>query len=149
MRPLITPMEEIKNINLLRQEQIDEIRAQAREEVLAEQAKEAMKQLKAVFKAEQRASLEPEYELVFVTIDVPASADGLLIDGRRYYHGEVVEVPEHMARSIREMMQNAWFAEKLAGNPNMKNYIPPRTDSFSAKEVGLTLKPKQPALSRV
>lgn len=144
----VIPLAEIKNLNLVTKEQIEQLRAQAREEILAEQAKEAMKQLKETFKAEQRASLEPEYALEFITIDVPAAADGLLIDGKKYHHGEMVEVPEHMARSIREMMQNAWFAEKLAGNPNMKNYIPPRTDSFSAKEVGVSLHPKS-TLSRV
>jgi len=130
---------DIKHLELLKDEQREEARRIVREEILAEQRKEALKQLKDVYRAEERAQLEPAYEQVRIVIDVPAASDGLLIDGRKYHHGDVVEVPDHMARSMREMMQNAWFAETLAGNPNMKNYIPPRIDSFSAREVGVSI----------
>ena len=134
----VLSQDHIKHLDLLKKEQIEEIRAQAREEILNEQTKKAMKELKEVFKAEQRASLEPEYEKVLIAIDVPGASTVLLIDGKRYHHGQVVEMPEHMARSAREMMQNAWFAERLAGNPNAKNYIPPATKELYWQRPGDT-----------
>jgi hypothetical protein len=33
-------------------------------------------------------------------------------------------------------MQNSWFAEKLAGNPNMKNYLPPKNIEMFAQGGG-------------
>jgi hypothetical protein len=139
----------IKHLELLKPEDIEEVRRAARLEIEEEQARRAEKELKAFFKKQQLAELEPDYNWVYHTVDVPASADGLLIDGRAYHHGVTYEVPSHQAASMRETQQNAWYAERMAGNPNLKNYIPPKnSDSFSAREVGVSIHVNPKKLAR-
>jgi hypothetical protein len=131
-------VEDVEFSNLLNPADLAKLREEVQVEIKKEQAASALKEVRKLIKQQEQHKLAPKQELVMVTIDVPAAADGLLIDGVQYRHGDTVEVPRHMAASMREAMQNAWFAEKLAGNPNMKNYIPPRTSTFSALSVGLS-----------
>lgn len=97
---------------------------------------ERKKQVKADYLeqllAEERAKFEPSYEMVDVLIDLPAYAENLLIDGRFFHHGEIVTVPHHVANSINEQMQRCWSNERLAGNPNLRDYKPVKMDSVSA-----------------
>jgi hypothetical protein len=131
-------IEDVEFSDLLSPTDLAKLREEVQTEIKKEQTASALLEVRKVIKQQEQHKLAPKQELVMLTIDVPAAADGLLIDGVQYLHGTTVEVPKHMAASMREAMQNAWFAEKLAGNPNMKNYIPPRTSTFSALSVGIS-----------
>lgn len=84
----------------------------------------------------ERAKYEKRYEWVDVMIDLPAYTKNMLIDGVYYHHGDVANVPKHMADSIRDNMARAWTVERQAGNPNMRDYVAVRESSISALSSG-------------
>ena len=80
----------------------------------------------------ERAKYDEELTMVDLTIDLPAFTTNMLIDGVYYSHGDVARVTRAMADSLREQMSRCWEHEHVSGNPNARNYVPVKSDSFSA-----------------
>jgi len=124
------------DMSLLTEADLARIEKKAADKVVSERKKVAEDRHLEVLLEKERAKFEPELELVHVTIDLPAFAQYMLIDGVYYYHGDQVEVSNVVAASLREQMSHCWVHERLSGNPNLRDYKPVKEDSFSAHMVG-------------
>ena len=59
-------------------------------------------------------------ELVGVYIDLPEFCGSLRINGETYHHGYTYKVPRHMANSMREQMQRAYFHQAAVDGKGME-----------------------------
>lgn len=134
--PKVASISLIPHVDRVSEDDIKKARDEARAKIIAEQTKQALDQVKVFVEREERALMEPEFEMVTLTIDVPACSDGIRLDGVLYRHGDTITVASHVAKSMRDIIQASWFVEKLSGHPNMKNYYPPKTYELHANTVG-------------
>jgi len=82
---------------------------------------------------EERAKFDPDLVMEEIVIDLPANASRLLIDYKSLHHGQIVSVTAAVAASLRDQMARMWEQERLAGNPNLRDYKPIRNYDLNAK----------------
>jgi hypothetical protein len=112
------------------------LREKARKAIEAEEKKRQEAALYNKILDEEKAKVDRDLELEEVLINIPAFAAYLTIDGVRLHHGEVKSMTHARAMSVREQMARMWEQENLSGNPNLKDYKPIKTSSFSARSLG-------------
>lgn len=80
------------------------------------------------------SGITAEDELVWITIDVPDWVPWCAINGQAYHHGHSYQVPTHVARSLKEQMQNCQRTHDLAdGKSTMDMYRARRTPVIDGK----------------
>jgi hypothetical protein len=97
-------------------DELDQVRAEARETVAQERRKAAMKAALDLALREERvaAGLEKAdtaWEKVEITLDLPDNITPhacLTVDGRAYWHGTPYTVTVDVARSLLDMQARAW-----------------------------------------
>lgn len=94
--------------DLLTPEEIDELRAEAEAEALAERKTAAKEAMRTKLKREARQKKGLEETQVTVTVDLAPYADRILIDNQAYLQGKTYTVPLGRAAVIREVMQRTW-----------------------------------------
>lgn len=125
------------NTALLSGSDIERLNKEAAKKVQDELKKvEADKYLEQQIEAE-RTKHQPTHEMVEVMINLPGYTKNMLIDGVYYNHGEVVQVPKHVADSMLDNMARAWLVERQAGNPNLRDYVAVRESQVSALSTGV------------
>ena len=117
------------------------IEAKAKAQIAAERKKalESQALTAALEKIRGKAGLitgNPEEDrLVTLTIDVGASADGILINGMKRFHGQTVEVPLHVARSLMEICYRTQIhEEEISGKGRM--LFKPRRVTLNRRNAG-------------
>lgn len=94
--------------------ELEAIKAQAREEILADKKAAAKKDMLAAEKVrlqrEEGLTTGNSHadEIVNVTIDLAPYAPSILVNGLPYHHGRTYPVPRHVASSLQETMFNTW-----------------------------------------
>ncbi len=94
--------------DLLTQEEIDELRAEAEKEALAERKTAAREAMRTKLKREARQKKGLEEAQDRVTVDLAPFADRILIDNQAYLQGITYTVPVSRAQVIREVSQRTW-----------------------------------------
>lgn len=94
--------------------ELDEIKAAARAEVMADKKKAAKKMMME----EEKIRLQREEglttgnshmdEMMTLTIDLAPFSDRVLVNQQPYWHGKQYTVPRHVAESLRETMFRTW-----------------------------------------
>ena len=111
----------------------EELRIEAKAKVAAERIAAAEREYAAIALDEERAEFDPALVLEEIVIDLPANSARLLIDYRSLHHGQIVSVTAVQASSLRDQMARMWEQERLAGNPNLRDYKPIRNYDVNAK----------------
>lgn len=78
---------------LLTDAEIKALRAEAKTAVDAERKKAAREKIKAKFIQEERAAHDPVQEMVTVRLALAEYAEGLVIDGVKYFHNGLYTIP--------------------------------------------------------
>lgn len=138
--PVIEP-EEVDPDNVqLSEADLKRIEAKAKAQVTAERKKalEARALTSALEKIRGKAGMvtgNPEEDrLVTMTIDVGASADSITINGHKRFHGQTVEVPLHVARSLMEIMYRTQMHEEEIGG-KVRALFKPRRIALTRRNV--------------
>ena len=126
----------IPGIELLSEEEIKALRAQARAKVQEDLKKKASQDALSHFLKEEQKMLDPEEEMVKILIDVPGYADRITLDNQIFMHGVEYTVSRRQAETMREIMQNAWRHERTIGGANANEYRAPANATISGKFIG-------------
>jgi hypothetical protein len=118
--------------HILSKEDWMRIREDAAKQVNDERKKESMALALREAVDDERAKYDEKLEQTEITIDIPAYSKYILINRKYYYHGETYTISRCLADSIRDQMAQCWSIEKLAGNPNLKDYKAVNMGSVSA-----------------
>lgn len=99
---------------LFTQKELDDIKAQARKEIMADKKAAAKKSMLA----EEKVRLQREEglttgnshadEIVSIHIDLAPYAPSILVNGTPYWHGMTYPVPRHIAASLQDTMFMTW-----------------------------------------
>lgn len=121
--------------DLLSEEEKAELRLQAREDFEKERKKQAADAFyKSALDDERRAG-DPKYECVPVFLQLPGSANYIMLDGKQYYTDTVYnEVPLPVALVLIEQMNRAWAHEEITevrDARNRRRWRPPPGIGFS------------------
>ena len=120
-------------MGLLTEDRREELRIEAEAKVKAERIMAAEREYAALALDEERAKFDPDLVMEEIVIDLPANASRLLIDYKSLHHGQIVSVTAAVAASLRDQMARMWEQERLAGNPNLRDYKPIRNYDLNAK----------------
>ena len=120
-------------MGLVTEERKEEHRVEAKAKVAAERIAAAEREYAALALEEERAEFDPDLVMEEVVIDLPANSSRLLIDYKSLHHGQIVSVTAAQATSLRDQMARMWEQERLAGNPNLRDYKPIRNYDLNAK----------------
>ena len=120
-------------MGLLTEDRKEELRIEAEAKVTAERIMLAEREYAALALEEERAKFDPDLVMEEVVIDLPANSSRLLIDYKSLHHGQIVSVTAAQAVSLRDQMARMWEQERLAGNPNLRDYKPIRNYDLNAK----------------
>lgn len=104
------------------------IREQAEKQVADEAAEIARKTLleQEVEAARERRGLKGvKEEICAITIDLPAFAAAIVINGTHYIHGFSYNVPRSLYVDIKSQMQASWRHEQEIGGANREHYRKP------------------------
>lgn len=107
-------------------EVLEAVRRELEDEAKEEARKRRMERYREHVRMETRRRaglLEPQVTLV---IDVAGYADGVTIDGRKYFHGHQYTLPQSEADSVLEIMQRTWEHEDAVGGANRDQYRRPQ-----------------------
>lgn len=115
-KPLFTPKE------------LADIKAKAREEVMADKKAAAKKDL--IAREKQRLQREDGLttgnshmdQIVSVNIDLAPYADRILVNSVAYYHGQRYSVPRHVAMSLQETMFRTWQHQAEIKGESMREF---------------------------
>jgi hypothetical protein len=122
----------------LTEEEKEEIRARAYEQVNKEKkAREEERFMQAALD-EARSVDEPELQMEDIFIDLPGHAVRILIDGIEYLHGFTYTVNQPKAQSMRDIMQRCWNHEDEVGGANREWYKRPRNINLNRRNSNLT-----------
>jgi hypothetical protein len=115
------------NLQILSDEELQELREEARTTVLAELSKSARDEyLKRMIK-EARSAHIPDEEIFQVQIEVAPWSPGMMIDGVQYFHGYTYQVPKSVACVLFEQMWRTWeHQDQLDGRKRAEAYRRPR-----------------------
>src|SRR5262245_61622862 len=97
------------NMSLLKPEDTEELRKQARASVLAEMTQAARDEFFQKALAEARAEHVPADQIVSITIDVAPFIPYIALDGVQFFHGYTYQVPRKQFAVIIEQMQRSWL----------------------------------------
>jgi len=94
--------------------ELADIKAKARDEIMADKKAAAKKDL--IAKEKHRLQREEGLttgnshldQIVTVNIDLAPFADRILVNGAPYWHGHQYSVPRHVALSLQETMYRTW-----------------------------------------
>jgi len=106
-----TPIDREKlplNLQILTDEEIQELRADARKQVVTELSKQARDEYFAKALSEARSASIPDEEIIHVQIDVAPWCPGATIDGVQYFHGYTYPVKKSVACVLFEQMWRTW-----------------------------------------
>lgn len=125
----------------LSQEELAEIERKARAQI-AKERKDALKKqaldraLEAIRGKAGLVTGDPEKDrLVDITIDVGKSADGVTINGKKYFLGRTYTVPKHVAETIREVCyRTQMHEEEISGKTRLM--FKPRNVSLTRHNAG-------------
>lgn len=99
--------------DLLSPEEKEALRQQAREDFIEARKKEQADQFYRDALAEERRKGDPAQQLVPVFLQLPGSANYIMIDGQQYFTDTVYnEVPIKRAHVLIEQMTRAWAHEE-------------------------------------
>jgi hypothetical protein len=96
------------DFTLLSAEEKAKLRKQAKESVLADQAKAAKEAYFAQMVREELKALDPEEEEVEFAIDLPMFAKCVMLNGVMYLHGGVYTTSRARFDSIADIVAQAW-----------------------------------------
>lgn len=100
-------------------DQLDaEARAQVAEELRAARKKEFIKQQVQKY----RRAAKPGQKICSLTLDLPGHANSIIIDGRSYFHGTTIYIPENQYNSMIDIQARAWEHENEIGGANRDMY---------------------------
>lgn len=120
----------IPNEDLFNEEEIKQLRAQAKDELLKEKKAKAKKLLLEELKRDALAEVDPNEEVIPYQIALPAYAAEVMIDGVRYVNGQVYDFTQKQLCSVRDIVQNAWNHEEVAfGKRDPNAFIRQRNQS--------------------
>lgn len=88
------------------------IREKARLQVLNEVKDREEKSLLSQYVDEEREKLLPEYELVPVWLELPGSAECIMLDGKQYFHNRLYNVTPAVFAVLVEQMNRGWAHEE-------------------------------------
>ena len=121
------------NMELVTEDRKEELRIEAKAKVAAERIAAAEREYAAIALDEERAEFDPSLVMEELVIDLPANSSRLLVDYRSMHHGQIVSVSAAQASSFKDQMARMWEQERLAGNPNLRDYKPIRNYDLNAK----------------
>ena len=121
------------NMELVTEDRKEELRIEAKAKVAAERIAAAEREYAALALDEERAEFDPSLVMEELVIDLPANSARLLVDYRSMHHGQIVSVSAAQASSFKDQMARMWEQERLAGNPNLRDYKPIRNYDLNAK----------------
>lgn len=125
----------------LSEEDLAAIERKAKKQVADERKKalEAQALAAALEKIRGKAGFitgDPEKDrLVSITIDVGQSADGITINGRKYFHGQTFEVPLHVAETLREICYRTQMHEEEISGKSRSGFKP-RNIALNRRNAG-------------
>jgi len=137
-----TPIDRTKlplNLQILTDEELQELRQEARKTVVAELSKQARDEYFAKALAEARQASIAEEELIHVQIDVAPWCPGATIDGIQYFHGYTYPVKKSVACVLFEQMWRTWeHQDELDGRGRSEAYRRPRNLSIGPRHLGVS-----------
>jgi hypothetical protein len=122
----------------LTEEEKEEIRTRAYEQVDKEKKAREEERFMAAALNEARAADEPELQMEDIFIDLPGHAVRILIDGIEYLHGFSYTVNQPKAQTMRDIMQRCWNHEDEVGGANREWYKRPRNINLTRRNSSLT-----------
>lgn len=109
---------------LLEKEDLENLRAVARQKVVDEYKDAERKLVLERMIAEERGKLDPEEEQIDCLIDLPGHSACIKINMKPYWHGVTYKVGVSIWRTLQDIMAQAWKHEKVVGNVNSARYQP-------------------------
>jgi hypothetical protein len=123
---------------ILTSEEIEAIRAQARDEILKTRKSNAKKQFLEVEKSRllreegMTTGAGVRDQMVNITVDLAEYAASIVINMRPYWHGHTYTVPRHVAEQLREIMQRTHMHQnEVDGKDRRSFYQKARATSIS------------------
>lgn len=98
---------------LLSEQEKDDIRAQAREQVLKEQKDREKNALLQKYLKEERQELDPKEALVPIIVHLAPHANYIMLDGKQFFTDTVYEVTQPVADVLIEQMNRGWAHEEI------------------------------------
>jgi hypothetical protein len=98
---------------LLSEAEIEDLRKEAREAVLAEQKKRESDALYYKFLDEERKAHDPKKKQVPVFLQLAGHAQYIMLDGTQYHTNNVYNVTEDVYAVLIEQMNRGWAHEEL------------------------------------
>jgi hypothetical protein len=115
------------NLQILTDEELQELRAEARTTVLAELSKAARDEYLQKMIKEARSDHIADEEVLHVQIEVAPWSPGMMIDGTQYFHGYTYQVKKSLACVLFEQMWRTWeHQDQLDGRKRAESYRRPR-----------------------
>jgi len=136
--PLDDSLRSIPGAELLSPDEIAELREQAAQKAVAERKAQAKKDLRDRFEKEEKHRIDPNEELMSMTIDLPGFADRIMLDGVTYFHGITYRFPKRQYDTVRDLVSQAWRHESETGGANRDAYRRPREIAIRPGGEGLT-----------
>jgi hypothetical protein len=122
----------------LTEEEKDEIRERAYQQVLRDKKAAAEEAFMTQAMNEARAADEPALQMEDIFIDLPGHAIRILLDGVEYLHGFVYNVNSLQAATMRDIMQRCWMHEDEVGGANREWYKRPRNTQLTRRHQSMT-----------
>jgi hypothetical protein len=129
--------ERLENTSLTEEEK-EEIRQRAFEQVESERKARAEEAFMQQALDDARRADEPELQMEDILIDLPGHAVRILIDGVEYLHGFVYNVNSYQAATMRDIMQRCWNHENEVGGANRNWYARPRNTTLTRRHQNLS-----------
>ena len=116
------------NLQILTDEELQELRAEARTTVLAELSKAARDEYLQKMIKEARSDHIADEEVLHVQIEVAPWSPGMMIDGTQYFHGYTYQVKSLLACVLFEQMWRTWGTSGSIGwkRSGQRSYRRPR-----------------------
>ena len=134
-----TPKKRKPRMDLLTPEDMQRITEEARAKIEAEAKFEAEEAFLAQEKERLRRETNPlpEEQTRPFTIDLPVSADRIVLDGRAYMHGHTYDVTKAVADVLNEQVQNLVRHERevTSGNDYRNTFRKARNLVLSARDL--------------
>ena len=114
--------------NLLSQAEIEQLRADARAAVLAEQKQRVSDAMFAEFLKEERQAHDPKKKLVPIFLQLAGHAQYIMLDCKQYHTNNVYHVTEDVYAVLVEQMNRGWAHEdetQVVGKNGRRSFRPP------------------------
>jgi hypothetical protein len=126
-KPAVTPGKKIPvDKSLLNEDEMLELKKQARASVLAEMEQDARDAYFQEQVALARQANTPNERLVSVTMELAPFLPNIMIDGVMYFHEYTYDVPFSRAKVLYEQMQRSWqHQDEIDGRSRFNAYRRP------------------------